>query len=555
MKENQETGQALSLRSLAIGVMGSTVLSASSLYMALRMGALPWPIVFAALSSTVVLKALGSDDIHEANVCHAAMSAGSMIAGGLAFTLPAVLISHTASDITLTEALTCSLSGFALGMIGCAAFHSSFLDDYGLTFPIGTSAANTLKAAYRDAGQETHELGWGLAGSAAWAWARDWFHLMPAILPLPFTLPGVSLAVMNSPMILALGAMIGMTSAGVWFLGSLIGNLAILQGLPAMGVASLYQAEAIRNSLGIGCMLGVGLGIVASRLVKMAVGRKAKKQEVTTTRSQWALSGIRGSWRPVAGVAIATVAGVVAWAWQLGLAGSLVLIGATWFCCWLSAWLTGESGVNPMELFGILALLLISVFFRFTGHKELFFCSAVVSVACGITGDVMSDLKAGHLLGTPASDQLKAMAAGGAVGAVVSALMLVALIQVFGANSFGANNYFVSAQANVVAVMAQGIPHVPAFWLGIATGLALALFQLPVMTLGLGIYLPFHLSFTAFLGALLFWTAEHMARRKDVSDLPVFTQRLQTLASGVLGGESFTGVLIALISLATMFLG
>ena len=52
------------------------------------MGALPWPIIFAAVISLFFLKLMGNASLNEANVTHTIMSAGAMVAGGLAFTIP-----------------------------------------------------------------------------------------------------------------------------------------------------------------------------------------------------------------------------------------------------------------------------------------------------------------------------------------------------------------------------------------------------------------------------------------------------------------------------------
>ena len=49
----------LTLRGVAIGCVGCAIITAASAYTALKMGALPWPIVFAALISLFFLKALG----------------------------------------------------------------------------------------------------------------------------------------------------------------------------------------------------------------------------------------------------------------------------------------------------------------------------------------------------------------------------------------------------------------------------------------------------------------------------------------------------------------
>lgn len=49
----------LTLRGIIIGCVGCAIITAASVYTALKMGALPWPIVFAAIISLFFLKALG----------------------------------------------------------------------------------------------------------------------------------------------------------------------------------------------------------------------------------------------------------------------------------------------------------------------------------------------------------------------------------------------------------------------------------------------------------------------------------------------------------------
>ena len=73
------------LRGMILGALGSALITTSSMYVALRMGALPWPTIFVAILSLTVLKALGSTNLNEVNVTHTAMSAGGMVAGGVAF--------------------------------------------------------------------------------------------------------------------------------------------------------------------------------------------------------------------------------------------------------------------------------------------------------------------------------------------------------------------------------------------------------------------------------------------------------------------------------------
>ena len=62
---------------------------------------------------------------------------------------------------------------------------------------------------------------------------------------------------------------------------------------------------------------------------------------------------------------------------------------------------------------------------------------------------------------------------------------------------------FPAAQAGAVAAMVGGISHMPAFIVGLIAAIALYIAGFPVMTLGLGVYLPFYMSATAFIGGAI----------------------------------------------------
>lgn len=85
----QGRGQ-LSPVGIAIGVVGCVIITASSVYTALKMGSLPWPTIFTSITALVLLRAFGHRSLNEANITQIIMSAGSMVAGGLAFTIPGI---------------------------------------------------------------------------------------------------------------------------------------------------------------------------------------------------------------------------------------------------------------------------------------------------------------------------------------------------------------------------------------------------------------------------------------------------------------------------------
>ncbi len=559
---------ALTTRSLIIGAIGSAILTASSLFIALRMGMLPWPISFAAIVSVLALKLFRSHNLHEANVMHAAMSAGSMIAGGLAFTIPGLWIMGIGQDLQLHEVLIAALAGTLVGLIACQALQPYFICNKKLVFPIGSAAADTLVAVGDNEAADAPALFWGLGFSGLYAAVRDVFHLFPNILFASSALKGVALGIFNSPLSIALGFSVGVVPTAVWFLGALIGHFGIVGLLPHLGLVTLQQALDMRMSCGLGLMLGAGAGTI----IHSVLAHKKKQAAVEAMQSASADEKISGQPDDAADDAAdgaaqtcdaqlspkarrlncglnrialfsALAVALICTGLRLDIVASTVAVVATWFCIYLSAWLTGAAGINPMEVFGMLVLLLVQALFRVQSMKLLFLIACVVAVACGIGGDVMNDLKAGDKLNTNPRAQMAGMTVGALVGVVVASCLLMGMYHLYGASSFGPQATFVCVQAANVAAMAGGIAHMGGFIVGLILGGILAATGLPVMTLGLGVYLPFFLSSGAAVGASLKFVVS------KTKLLP--KSKVDGFVSGLLGGESLVGVLIALIGLVS----
>ncbi|MGN0287469.1 MAG: OPT/YSL family transporter [Atopobiaceae bacterium] len=560
--------RACTPRALVIGAVGSVVLTASSLFIALRMGMLPWPIAFAAVVSVLVLRLCGSRNLHEANVAHAAMSAGSMVAGGLAFTIPGLWIMGVGDDLSVMEILAAALGGTILGLAVCSVTQPYFIRKKRLAFPIGISASDTLKAVGASDAADAPALFAGMGFAGVYAVLRDVLGVLPSVLFSTTALPGITFGVYNSPMTVAMGFMVGLVPAFVWFLGAVLGNFGIVLGGQALGLVDATGATSIRVSLGLGMMLGCGAGAIVASLVaagrsahggkdqagKHAKGAAGNGPAASTTAADEASHSMSVS-RPVVAFLSAAVACGITIALNLNFVASVIVVLGAWFCVYLSAWLVGTTGIDPMEIFGMLVLLLIQAIFHDVPLKTLFLAAAVVAVACGTGGDVMNDLKAGDELSTDPRDQMKGMAVGALVGAVVASFLLMGLYTVYGADAFGPEKQFVAVQAANVAAMAGGIPNMASFVVGLVAGFAMAVAGLPVMTLGLGIYLPFYLSSGAVFGALARLAFEHAHKGDDPAAKAPKEARWQTVASGLMGGESLVGVIVALVALAGMVFG
>lgn len=524
--------QQLTLRGMVIGAIGAAIITTSSMYVALTLGALPWPIIFVAMVSMFSLKLLGHSNLNEMNVAHTAMSAGAMVAGGLAFTIPGLWMLDPAAEISTLSLLVIALGGVILGLIFTALIRHYFVVQRQLPYPMGIAAAETLVAG-DEGGRKSALLFSSMGVAGLFTALRDWLLLVPSMLLGGVAIPGVAFGLWASPMMISVGYIVGPLFVGVWFLGGLIGDFGLVLAAPALGLWDQAVGADIKTSLGIGVMVGTGAGVILKSILPQA---KAIFSPLFAKDKQGALIPMR--WAPWVMLALAFAFTLLL---DLGPVAAVVVILGAWLTTAMSALIVGQSGINPMEIFGVIVLLLARLLGE-SGMSQLFAVAAVIAVCCGLTGDVMNDFKAGYILKSHPRAQWYAEAIGAVIGAVVSVLVLTLLFKAYGPSSFGIGGKFVAPQAGVVAAMVGGVPHLPAFIIGLVAGTLLYILNVPVMTLGLGIYLPFYLSLTVFVGGGLKWLMNRLHRDQQGRGLIV--------ASGLLGGEAVVGVIIALVQVS-----
>ena len=101
----------------------------------------------------------------------------------------------------------------------------------------------------------------------------------------------------------------------------------------------------------------------------------------------------------------------------------------------------------------------------------------------------------------------------------------------------------------MTATAITGIPNLTAFIIGLIAGVILYWVNLPAMLLGLGTYLPFYMSTTAFIGALIKLVYDKVCENHHAQLTPADTQRGLVVSSGILSGEPIVVVIIASVSL------
>lgn len=534
--------RGLSVPGIIIGIIGCVVITASSVYTALKMGALPWPTIFTSITSLVLLRALGHRSLDEANITQIVMSAGSMVAGGIAFTIPAILMLGRGQELHALQVLLVALAGTLLGLVFTALIRHRLVEESDLEFPIGVAAAETL-AASQAGGRTGMRLFGSMALAGLWTAARDVLGIIPAMLcTLP--IPGMVFGLYNSPMLLSVGFLVGGMAMAFWLGGALFANFGLILGGSALGLWDVASAQGIVSSLGMGIMMGAGLGVVVHDVIPSLLRTMSQAGEADAKGA-----GISRADAGILALFVATAALLASFGLGLSPLACMLLVALGYVTTIMSAQSVGQTGIDPMEIFGLIVLLAVAA----TGESSqvrLIFVAGIIAVACGLGGDVMSDFKTGHIIGTSPRQMWIGQAVGALLGAFVSTAVTMALISAYGPDAFGPGKEFVSAQASVVATTLSGIPSLPAFGIGLAAGVALQCLGQPAMMVGLGVYLPLYLSLSAPIGAAAKLVYDHVCKGdKEAEDEGI------VIASGLLGGESIVGVLVALVTVAGALVG
>lgn len=554
----------ISAAGILIGCIGCVIITASSVYTALKMGALPWPTIFTSITALVLLRAAGRTSLNEANVTQIIMSAGSMVAGGVAFTIPGVWMLGLGAELSWIEIGGVALAGTLLGLVCTALIRRRFVEESDLEYPIGTAAAETLMAS-RAGGATGKRLFGSMAAAGIWCALRDLAGVIPAMIgALP--IPGVAFGIYNSPMLLSVGFLVGGAAVAFWLAGGLIANFGIILGGSAAGLWDVANAQGIVSSLGMGLMMGSGIGVVVRDILPAAF-RSAHNGRRDDDRANAPARAFGKLDRSVLALLVAAAALLVCLVLGLSPIACAVVVVLAFVTTIMSAQSVGQTGIDPMEIFGLIVLLVIAALGE-SDQVRLFFVAGVVAVACGLAGDVMSDFKTGKIIGTDPRAMWIGQAIGALIGCAVSVAVMCALLNAYGADAFGPGKLFVSAQASVVATMVSGIPSVSAFALGLVAGVALYCLGIPSMMLGLGVYLPFYMTLSASLGAAVKIAYDRVASIRNTRASGNVAANANTdagetsheetgiiVASGVLGGESIVGVIIALASVASGLLG
>jgi putative OPT family oligopeptide transporter len=596
---NQTIAPQLTVRAIALSIVLAMILAAANTYLGLFAGMTIASAIPAAVVSMAVLRALGGGGILENNIVQTGASAGSSIASGVIFTIPALVILGHWADFQYMWVLAIAGLGGILGVLFSVPLRRALIVDQGLAFPEGKAAAEVLKTGENPAAGVRILALSALGGGFAKLAAASGLRLFPDTAAAA-TWVGKSVAYfgMNlSPALLGVGYIVGLNVGVLVVLGGIIswniaiplygayfldGNAALAATLADAGAED--AAYAIWSSqvryLGVGAMLVGGVWAlisIRSSLLSgirsgLAAARAGTGQAVAHTEQDLPMKAIL--------IGIVLFAAPLAVLYQsivgdlvVSVPMTIIMIVAGFLFCSVSAYMAGLVGSsnNPVSgitictiLFASLMLMLLMGRTAALGPVAAIMIGAVVCCAACIGGDNLQDLKCGYIVGATPWRQQVMLAIGAATSALVMAPVLNLLLKAYGIGVPTPEHPdpLIAPQATLMASVAKGMFGGALPWGMIAIGGLIgaaviawdlwlkrrgSTFRAPVLAVAVGIYLPLDLSVPIFLGGLLAHLVERALGAAAQTEEGERLKRNGLLfAAGLITGEALMGIVIAI---------
>jgi putative OPT family oligopeptide transporter len=219
---------------------------------------------------------------------------------------------------------------------------------------------------------------------------------------------------------------------------------------------------------------------------------------------------------------------------------------------------SSNNPISGLTLSTLLIAAILMVLLGVTGQKGVMAVlgiSGVICCAAGVAGDMMQDLKVGHILGgTP-----KRMQWAEIIGVICASMVLVFALKALDRVYEIGSTTLPAPQAGLMALMSQGIVGGEMAWplviTGILLGVALIIMNAPSpMLIAVGMYLPLTATAPVFVGGIIRLIMDKaLAKRNPSAEQK---QRAENtgilLASGFIAGESLMAVIMAFVVLGRL---
>ncbi|MBU2446877.1 MAG: oligopeptide transporter, OPT family [Bacteroidetes bacterium] len=594
------------IRALIIGLIMCVILGAANAYLGLKAGMTIAATYPAAVIGMALLKIM-KGSILEENFARTVGSIGESIAAGAIFTLPAFFIAGIWPEFATTghylESSAIMIAGGVLGIMFVALLRRVMVEDVELPFPESVAAGEIHKAGR--AGGTGAKFLFGAMGIGALIqtlgqlklFATSWekfvsFSKATINLKATGTVDVQSGMILSSPGVspayIGVGYIIGPKLASLNFSGGLLAwglfvpIITYFLGPSLFPEASGATEESwvgmannvwrfIVRPIAIGGML-TGAGYTLFRMrkslitgIKRSIGdvKKAATGEHVAIRTdqdinfKWVMIGILA-----ASVGTFFIYNHFAQDVVAALVATIVMVVAGFFFAAVSGYLVGIIGSSNNPISGLtLSTLLIAALLMValgmtgaTGIAAVLGVAAVVCVAAAVAGEMLQDLKVGHILGgTPWKMQV-----GDIIGVVLaSVVMFIPLVILHqgdintGGTGFG-GKALPAPQASLMALLSQGIVGGEMAWpliiVGMIMGFGFVLMQVKSpMLVAVGMYLPLETTFAIFIGGLIKGVVERFneSRKHNAAQRARVENTGVLIAAGLIAGEALIGLVFA----------
>src|ERR1017187_4262091 len=553
------------LRAILLGLAMTVVLGAANLYLGLRAGMTIAATYPAAVIGMAILR-LMKGSILEENMARTIGSIGESVAAGAVFTIPAFVLSGVwpAFDVAngYWKSVALMAVGGTLGILFVTLLRRVMVEDPDLPFPESVAAAEIHKAGQQGAKAAQilfANMGIGavtffLGSINVFAASKDFLVRVGELgrsavrltrMPGTPSLPAGAMTTFSAPAIspayLGVGYIIGPRlgalnfAGGVFAWGLLVPLLAFFVGpqlAPSVSGEQGWSAVAgsiwynIVRPIAVGGMmvgasftlfrmrknLGIGMKRAVADLKKSAAAHEATSRTQRDLSSKTVFAGL-------AAVFVCMIALYYYFAGVIGaaLVAAIVMIVLGFFFAAVSGNLVGMIGSSNNPVSGltlctlvIAALLMVALGVAGTGGvAAVLGVAAVICVSSAVAGEMLQDLKVGHILGgTPSKMQI-----GDLLGVVVASLVLFFPLAVLDKAYHFGSSALPAPQAGLMAMLSKGIVGGDMAWplvvVGILLGIAMIMIEVKsVMLFSVGMYLPLGTTFAIFVGGVIRWLTD-----------------------------------------------
>src|SRR5213593_1551105 len=443
----------LTPRALILGVLLGLIFSASSVYLALKIGLTVSSSIPIAVLSITIFRALGRTSILENNIVQTTGSASDSVAAGVVFTIPAILL--MGYDLDISRVAVLATAGGLMGILMMIPLRRALIvkEHDTLIYPEGTACAEVLIAG-EERGLQAKRVFQAFGVGFVYKFLMGGLKLWPDVpgKALAFY-PGAAISTEISPELLGVGYIIGPRIAGYLFAGGCFAYLVLAPaiklvgsgltepfGFPAVKLIRDMSPSEIRASfvfyIGAGAVASAGIIALARSLPTIASAFASSFKDLRESNLGAAMTGrlrteddLPITLTAVGALVLAFVLALLPRGYvNVNFLGAALIVLFGFFFVTVSSRICGQIGssANPISGMTIAALLGTTLIFVAIGWTGIDHRVQAISIACVIAaatangGATSQDLKTGFLVGaTPRRQQIGIL-----VGAVTSAVVV-----------------------------------------------------------------------------------------------------------------------------------